>query len=88
MSCEITVIKKSKEELTKDPLEDMHGGVINALTGDKVSLKLPDSVSDQPVNWCSENESIATVDDKGNVSVHTFGYVNIWGDIYKWRFQG
>lgn len=49
----------------------MHGGVINALTGDKVSLKLPDSVSDQPVNWCSENESIATVDDKGNVSVHT-----------------
>ena len=87
VSCEITVIKKSKEELTKDPLEDMHGGVINALTGDKVLLKLPDSVSDQPVNWCSENESIATVDDKGNVSVHTFGYVNIWATFINGGFR-
>lgn len=87
VSCEVTVISKTKEQLTADPLEDMDGGVFNVTAGEKVSLNLPKEVAHQPVCWCSENEAMASVDENGNVITYSMGLVNIWATFINGGFR-
>ena len=87
VSCEVTVIEKTKGQLTADPLEDMDGGKYRIAAGEKVSLKLPYEVSEQPVFWCSENESKALVDENGNVTTYSKGLVNIWATFINGGFR-
>lgn len=78
VSCEVKVIEKTNDMISKAPLEDMDGGKYRVDLGDKLSLTLPDSVKDEPVMWCSDNESKAAVDENGNVSTYSEGFIRIW----------
>lgn len=77
-SCEVEVIKKSKEELYADPLEDMEGGCVRVPFGEMKKLVLPKEVAHQPVNWCSANPGIISVDTNGVLTVYRTGRVDIW----------
>lgn len=87
VSCEIEVIKKSKEDLLENPLEDMDGGSYRVAAGNKLKLELPKEAADEPVHWCSENESKATVDEEGNVTTYSRGIINVWATFINGGFR-
>jgi len=87
VSCEVEVIKKTGEQLLEDPLEDMEGGSYRINAGDKIKLTLPVEVENQPVYWCSENESKASVDENGNVTTYSTGFINIWATFINGGFR-
>ena len=78
VSCHIEVIKKSKQDLYADPLEDMQGICSAMNIGESRQLILPQEVCEQPVCWSSCNETIAGVDEHGCVRAYRAGEVHIW----------
>lgn len=87
VSCEVEVIKKTAEQILADPLEDFDKGKYRVIAGDKIKLKLPKEVENQPVYWCSENESKASVDADGVVTTYSRGIVNIWATFINGGFR-
>lgn len=77
-TCEIEVVFKEEKEIYQDPLEDMDGGCVVVNSRQPITLTLPEAVKDEPVCWCSLNEGIVRVDEKGNVYSTCEGETKIW----------
>lgn len=77
-ACEIDVVTKTQKEIYADPLEDMDGGQVLMNSGESFQLILPEDVADQPVCWCSENESIVSVDKQGLLTSNCVGSTKLW----------
>lgn len=76
-SCEVEVIMKEVEDLYIDPLEDMEGGQVWMKYAEKKQLVLPDDVVHQPVNWCSSNPHIVSVDSHGMLTAYRPGDADV-----------
>lgn len=72
-SCEVTVVapQATSIELDKTNLTLTIGG------SDKLTATILPAEASQAVTWASDNESVATVDDQGNVSAVASGKANI-----------
>lgn len=87
VSCQVTVIRKPDELLLADPFEDMDGGSFSLSVGQELELSLPEEVQDQPVYWCSEDESSARVSPEGRVFAYRAGLVPIWATFVNGGFR-
>ena len=76
-SCEVTVISISVERISVEPT------VVSIKAGETVVLNatvLPDNATDKTVKWISMNESIATVNDEGEVTGVSVGNVRVYAE--------
>lgn len=79
VSCQVEVIKKKKEELYIDPLEDFKGEQMFMDMEDEQAIVLPEKLKNQPVCWRSLNAGIASVSENGVVHAYRAGKVTILG---------
>lgn len=85
---DVCVVKVSDYALSSDSpyFDKKEGSLLLDLTSDKEAQKLTVLDGTLPatgdlIQWMSENENVASVDDKGNVTPHAVGDIVIWANV-------